>query len=149
MPEVVMVSKIDTPEKLQQHVDDLFRRGRYDEITQAIGMYSIMLDYEHTIADQDRLYHHVLQLIKNKIKTSDAKKFSSWLTAFTKLMSQVATTETIVTDKATAVTVASQQSAYGPFRSVDDFFFWALDDRRLPLSAIIQYLEKTLTMHKR
>lgn len=148
MPEVVMVSSIDTPEKLRQHVDDLFRRGRYDEITQAIGMYSIMLDYEHTISDQDRLYHHALQLIKDKFKAGDAKKFSSWLTAFPKLMSQVVTTETVVTDKATAVTIASQQSAYGPFRSVDEFFFWALDDRRLPLSAIVKYLEKTLAMHK-
>jgi hypothetical protein len=148
MPEVVMVSKIDTPEKLTQTVEELFRRGRYDEITQAIGMYSLMLDYEHTLADQDRLYHQVLQLIKNKIKARDAKKFSSWLTAFPKIMSQVVKKETIVTDKATAVTIASQQSAYGPFRSVDDFFFWALDDRRLPLSAIIKYLEKTLTMHR-
>ena len=32
---------------------------------------------------------------------------------------------------------------YGPFKSVDDFFFWALDDRRLTLDRIVNMIEKT------
>ena len=49
----------------------------------------------------------------------------------------------IVVDKFAADILASHQSAFGPFESVDDFFFWALDDRRLNLEQILDRLDRT------
>jgi len=31
---------------------------------------------------------------------------------------------------------------------VDEFFFWALDDRRLTLDQIVKYIEKTAEMQR-
>jgi hypothetical protein len=49
----------------------------------------------------------------------------------------------IVSDKAAADMLSSHRAAYGRFKSVEDFFFWALDDRRLPLEQIVECIEKT------
>ena len=53
----------------------------------------------------------------------------------------------VVIDKALDV-IASHHEAYGSFKSVDDFFFWALNNRRLTLEQIIKYIEKTAEMQR-
>jgi hypothetical protein len=47
------------------------------------------------------------------------------------------------TDKNVEDVIDSRLHGYGPFKSVDDFFFWALDDRRLTLDRIVSMIEKT------
>ena len=148
MPEIVMVSDVESIEKLRSSVEELFIKGRYEEISRAIGMYSILTDPQHMRKDQSQLYHHVLDLIKNKISKENRNDYSSWLSAFPKLMAELAAGHTVVTDRAAAAALASHHSSYGPFRSVDEFFFWALEDRRLPLDNIVKYVEKTVKMQK-
>lgn len=149
MPEVVMVSNVENIEKLRSTVEELFKQGRYEEISRAIGMYSIFIEPGRTRIDQSQLYHHVLDLIKNKISKENRNDYSSWLSAFPKLMAELAAGHTVVTDRAAADALASHHSAHGPFRAVDEFFFWALEDRRLPLDNIVKYVEKTVKMQKK
>ena len=61
--------------------------------------------------------------------------------AFPKLASEAS--KLAGTDKSAADMIDSRLSAYGPFKSIDDFFFWALDDRRLTLDRIVNMIEKT------
>lgn len=146
MPELVMVSNIDTLAKLKTYLVELFTKGRYAEITQAIGMYSLLIDPQYTMNDQSKLYHDVLSMLKDRIGKTKGKSYGSWYVGFPKALDQIMTAKQIVTDKTAAEALASHRSAYGPFKSVDDFFFWALDDRRLPLEQIIQYIEQTTAM---
>ena len=147
MSEVVTVSSIDQLDKLKAYLEELFKKGQFEEITEAIGMYSIFIDPQHTISDQSQLYRLVLGMIKNSINKANAKKYSSWFVAFPKLMAALVKSGQVVTDKASADVLASHHNATGGFTSVDEFFFWALDDRRLPLEYIVKYLEKTVEMH--
>ncbi len=148
MPEVLMVSNVENIEKLRTTVEELFKQGRYDEVSRAIGMYSIFTDPGHMLIDQSQLYHHVLDLIKNKISRENRNKYSSWLSAFPTLMAELAAGHTVVTDRTAAAALASHHSAHGPFRSVDEFFVWALEDRRLTLDNIVKYIEKTVISQK-
>jgi len=146
MTEVVMVSSIDTLDKLKTYLVDLFKRERYAEITQAVGMHSLLINPQYTMNDQSNLYHDVLNMLKDRISKAKGKSYGSWYVGFPKVMDQIVTVKQIVTDKAAAEALASYRAAYGPFNSVDDFFFWALDDRRLPLEQIVKYIDQTTAM---
>ncbi|HUI46157.1 MAG TPA: hypothetical protein VL122_09285 [Nitrospirota bacterium] len=146
MPELVMVSSVEKMENLKAYLVELFNQQRYSEITQAIGMHSLLIDPQHTMNDQARLYHHVLNMLKNRISKAKGKSYGSWYTGFPKVLDQIMTANQIVTDKTAAEALASHRAGYGPFKSVDDFFFWALDDRRLPLEQIVKYIEQTAAM---
>jgi len=147
MPETVMVSSVDSVEKLRAKIEALFKQGKYAEITQAIGLHSILIDPQHTRGDQSDFYHIMLTLIKSRIRERHPKRYSSWLTSFPKLLSGLVEAGQLVTDKAAADVLASRHGAFGPFESVEEFFFWALDDRRLPLEQIVKYIDTTVAMH--
>ena len=147
MPEVVMVSSVENNEKLKASIEVNFNKGRYTDVTRAIGLHSIFFDPQHTISDQSRLYQSVLNQIKDKIKQKNPKTYSSWLAAFPKLIAELISKNKIVTDNGAAYTIASHYAAFGTFSSVNAFFFWALEDRRLPLDQIVKYIEKTVEMH--
>ncbi len=146
MPEVVKVSAIENNQDLLALIAEYFKAGRYAEMTQAIGMHSILIDSEHTISDQARLYRSVLNMIKDKMKAGLGKHYSAWYAGFPKLMDELIASGEAVNDQVAAEALASHRSAFGQFRSLDDFFFWSLDDRRLTLDLIMKYIEKTLTM---
>lgn len=146
MPEVVRVSTVETDQGLTASIEDYFKRGRYAELTQAIGMYSILIDPQHMMDDQARYYRKVLDMIKDKVRAGLGKHYSAWYASFPKLMDDILSAGGEGNDKVAASVIASHREAYGPFKSVDDFFFWGLDDRRLELDQIVKYIEKTTTM---
>jgi hypothetical protein len=146
MPEVVQVSSVEHIQGLMAAIGDYFKRGRYAEITQAIGMHSILIDPEHTMRDQARLYHAVLDMIKDKVKTGLGKHYSAWYVNFPKIMDELVSSGVDVTDHAAVAVLASRRSAFGPFKSLDDFFSWSLDDRKLTLDQIVKYIEQTTAM---
>jgi hypothetical protein len=143
MPELVMVSNVERTEKLRSYLEELFKKGRYSDITLAIGLHSIVIDPQHTIGDQKIFYHFVLQLVKDRLSKTKGKSYSAWYTDFPKLMDQLLSSGQIVANKAAVDVLASHRSAIGNFKSVDDFFFWALEDRRLELEQIVQYIDRT------
>lgn len=143
MAELVMVSNVEKTEKLKAYVEELFKKGRFADMTLAIGMHSLLIDPQHTIADQKDLYHFVLHLIKDSISKAKGKSYAAWYADFPKQMDQLLSSGQIVTDKAAEDVIASHRSGVGPFKSLDDFFFWALDDRRLTLEQIMQYIDRT------
>ena len=147
MPEVVLVSNIEKMDKLKIYMEDSFKKSRYSEITQAIGMHSLLIDPQHTMKDQAGLYHGILNMIKERIGGSKGKSYGAWYTAFPSLMDKLASSKQTVIDNASLDVITSHSDAYGPFKSVDDFFFWALDDRRLTLDQVVNYIEKTAEMH--
>ena len=144
MPQLVRVSNVEKLDSLKKYVNDQFEKGRYAEIVQAIGMHSIMIDPEHTLGDQGNLYGSVLDLLKNKIRRDDPKTFSTWLASFPRLLDRLVEQGQIVVDEAAQTVLASHRSSYGLFASLEDFYFWALDDRRLPLDQIIRYVMRTV-----
>jgi hypothetical protein len=146
MPEVVMVSNIEKMDKLKTYLEESFKNSRYSEITQAIGMHSLLIDPQHTMKDQAGLYNGILNMVKERIGGRKGKSYGAWYTAFPALMDQLITSKQIVADKASLDVITDHHDAYGPFKSVDDFFFWALDDRRLTLDQIVHYIEKTAEM---
>lgn len=148
MPDLVTVSSVEKLEDLKTNINSLFDRGKYAEIVQSIGMYSILIDPEHMIGDQDHLYHLVLNLIKKKINRENPKAYSSWIVAFPALIDKLVQGGVIVTDQASQTALASRTEAFGPFTSLDEFYFWALDDRRLTLDQIVKYIERTVEMQK-
>jgi hypothetical protein len=143
MPELVMVSDVENTEKLKAYLKQSFIQKRYSEITQAIGMHSILIDPQHMMNDQDGMYHYVLNMLKDRIGKARGKSYATWYEDFPKIMDELVSANKIVTDAAAADVLASHRAAFGPFKSLDDFFFWALDDRRLPLGQIVQYIEGT------
>lgn len=143
MQEVVQVSNVEKTEKLKIYLEESFNKARYPEITQAIGLHSIFIDPLHTMKDQANLYHGILQMIKDRISKSKGKNYGAWYASFPTLMDKLVSSKQGVTDKATLDVLSSHQAAFGAFKSVDDFFFWALDDRRLSLDQIVKYIEKT------
>ena len=147
MPEeVVLVSNVEKLDKLKSYLEESFKKSRYSEITQAIGMHSLFIDPEHTMEDQSNLYHGILNLLKERISKSKGKSYGAWYSAFPALMDNLVTSKQTVTDKASLDVITDHRDAYGPFKSVDDFFFWALDERRLTLDEIVKYIEKTAGM---
>jgi len=143
MPELVMVSDVENTEKLKAYLKQSFIQKRYSEVTQAIGMHSILIDPQHMMNDQDGMYHYVLNMLKDRIGKARGKSYATWYEDFPKIMDELVSANKIVTDAAAADVLASHRAAFGPFKSLDDFFFWALDDRRLPLGQIVQYIERT------
>ncbi len=143
MPELVMVSSVDSTEKLKTNLEQLFVQKRYSEITQAIGLHSILFDPQHMMEDQSSTYRFVLNMLKDRIAKARGKSYETWYADFPKILDQIISAHKIVTDAAAADVLASHRAGFGPFKSLDDFFFWALDDRRLPLGQIVQYVEST------
>lgn len=143
MPEFVSVSNIEKMETLKVYLEDLFKRGRYAEMTQAIGMHSILIDPQHMLRDQAVLYRIVLNMIKDRIRKTKGKSYAAWYADFPREMDQLESANQIVVDKSAADVLASHRSAFGPFKSVDEFFFWALDDRRFTLEQISKYFDRT------
>ena len=141
MQEVVNVSNVETADQLKTYIDEHFSQKKYYEITQAIGIYSLLIDPEHTIGDQSRFYRQVLNLLKDRIKAKLGKSYAAWYASFPKFVNEASTLAGM--DKTAADVVVSRLHGYGPFKSVDDFFFWALDDRRLTLDRIVNLIEKT------
>jgi hypothetical protein len=143
MPEVVKVSTVETDQKLLSAIQNYFQKGQYNEITQAIGMHSILFQSEHMLEDQEAMYRSVLSMIKNRIAGKLGKQYAAWYREFPKILDRIVSGGQIVTDKSSTEVIASHRAAFGAFASVDHFFFWALDDRRLTLDQIVKYLEKT------
>jgi hypothetical protein len=146
MSELVTVSSVETRDNLTASIEGFFNKGQYAEITQAIGMHSLLIDPQHTLGDQTRFYRAVLGMLKDKIKTALGKHFSAWYVSFPKLMDEIVSSGSMITDSSATGVLASHREAFGPFKSVEDFFFWALDDRRLELDQIVKYIEKTAEM---
>ncbi len=142
MQEVVNVSSVENLDQLTSYIDAHFAKNKYAEITQAIGIYSLLIDSEHTISDQRRFYRQVLNLLKDRIKTRLGKSYAAWYAAFPTLANEAS--KLAGTDKTAADVIDSRLHGYGLFKSVDDFFFWALDDRRLTLDRIVNMIEKTV-----
>jgi hypothetical protein len=144
MPDVVREASIGNVDILKPYIETLFKRNQYAEIIQAIGMHSLLIDPEHTIRDQAGLYRLVLNLVKNRVRSRRGDSYAAWYADFPASLDELVTAKQLVTDKSTADVLASRRSASGPFKSVDDFFFWALQtDRRLALDQIVKYIEKT------
>jgi hypothetical protein len=148
MSEVVQVSNVEKMDKLKMYLEDAFKKSRYSEITEAIGMHSLIVDPQHTMKDQTNLFRSILNMEKGKISGSKGKSYGAWYTEFPTLMDKLVTTKQLVTDNASLDVLTAHHNAYGPFKSVDDFFFWALDERRLTLDQIIKYIEKTAEMQR-
>lgn len=148
MTQLVTVSSVEDADQLKTYINDLFSRRQYAEISQAIGMHSILVDPENMIGDQNHLYRLALNLLKNMIVTEYGSRYSSWLIAFPSLLARLVQTNSTVTDEAARSALSSRYAAFGPFSSLDEFYFWALDDRRLPLEQIIAFVRKTLEMHR-
>jgi hypothetical protein len=144
MPDVVREANIANGDILKQYIETLFKKEQYAEIIQAIGMHSLLIDPEHTIRDQAGLYRHVLNLLKDRIRGRKSDGYAAWYADFSVSLDKVVSSKQLVTDKSSADVLASYREAFGPFKSVDDFFFWALrTDRRLALGQIVKYIEKT------
>ena len=148
MPAFVQVSSIEKLDRLKANLEDLFRKDRYDEIMLSIGLHSILIDPLHTIVDQARLYRSVLNMLKDRISRSKGKQYGVWYAQFPALLLDLVNKKQIVTDAASQETIASHCAAFGAFHSVDDFFVWALDDRRLTLDQIVKYITRTTEMHQ-
>jgi len=146
MPALVKVSSVETMEKLNMNIAELFKKGQYAEITQSIGIHSILFDSEHVIRDQASRYRFVLDLLKDRLSKKNGKGYGAWYAQFPKLMEKLASQKQIVTDAASQDMLNSHHEAFGAFKSVDDFFSWALDDRKLTLDQIVKYIEKTAEM---
>ncbi len=147
MSEVVLVSNIEKTDKLRVYLEELFKNMRYSDITQAIGMHSLLVNPQHTIKDQAELYHGILRMIKDRISRDKRNNYGVWYKNFPQLLDTVLSSKQIVFNKVTTDVILSHRDAYGGFKSVDDFFFWALDDRKLSLDQIVAYIEKTVEMH--
>jgi hypothetical protein len=148
MPELVTVSSVEKLDSLRTTINELFEHGKFAEIIQTIGMHSIMMEPEHMISDQDSLYHLVLNLKKKKVHREDPKRYSAWLIAFPALLSRLVNEGQVIADDAAQSALVSRLTSFGPFTSLDEFYFWALDDRRLPLDQLIRYIYRTTEMHR-
>jgi hypothetical protein len=104
-------------------------------------MHSIIIDSEHTIEDQNRLYRSVLNMLKDRIAASLGRQYAAWYAEFPKILDEIIGSGKVTTDKASVEVLASHRASHGAFRSADDFFFWALDDRRLTLEQIVKYFD--------
>ena len=83
-------------------------------------------------------------MINDRISKVKGKNYSAWYVAFPNLLDNIVLGNRIITDNTAADALTSHRAAYGPFKSLDEFFFWALDDRRLPLGQLVKYIEHTL-----
>ena len=95
--------------------------------------------------DQAELYRGILSMIKARISDNKGNSYGAWYKNFPQRMDEMVSSKQIA-DKASIEVLASHREAYGAFKSVDDFFFWALDDRKLSLDQVVQYVERTAEM---
>jgi hypothetical protein len=146
MPALVKVSSVETMDKLNASIGDFFKKGQYEEITESIGLHSILIDPQYTMRDQASRYRVVLDLLKDRISKKKGKEYGAWYARFPKLLEKLVSQKQIVTDALSQDMLSSHQEAFGAFKSVNDFFVWALDDRRLTLDQIVKYIEKTAEM---
>lgn len=144
MPDVVREANIANGDILKPYIETLFKKEQYPEIGLAIGMHSLLIDPEHTIRDQAGLYRLVLNLLKERIRGRKSDSYAAWYADFPASLDALVSANQVVTDKPSADVLASYRAAFGPFKSLDEFFFWALrTDRRLTLGQIVKYIEKT------
>ncbi len=143
MPETVFASQAASTDVVKTNIADCFRKGKYEEISRLVGMHSILTDPQHTITDQKLLFRFVLDMIKDRIRENMGKDFSAWLSSFPKLLAELVASKQVVTDEPSLVVIASYHDGFGQFRSLDDFYFWALEDRRLTVGQIVKYVERT------
>lgn len=148
MKETVKVEKLENIDQLKSYIEELFRKGLYDEINQAIGMHSLFIKPEYTRKDRHALLSYLLGLIKGKINKEHASGYYAWLSAFPKLLADIIANKSAIAGKASGHVLASRQSGYGPFMSLDDFFFWAMEDNRISLGDAVYYIEKTAELIK-
>jgi stress-induced morphogen len=146
MPALVKVSSVETMDKLNASIADFFKKGKYEEITESIGLHSILIAPQYTMKDQVSRYRAVLDLLKDRISKKKGKEYGAWYAQFPQLMEKLVSQKQIVTDALSQDMLSSHHEAFGAFKSVDDFFVWALDDRRLTLDQIVKYIEKTAEM---
>jgi hypothetical protein len=149
MPEVVKVSTVESAQKLREALEEYFKKGRYAEIAQVIGMHSILIDPQHSIQDQAKLYRSVLNMIKSRISGQLGKNYGGWYAEFPKIMDTLVAGRQVVSDQSSVEVLSSHRAAGGPFKSVEDFYFWALDDRKLSLEQIVKYIEKTADSYRK
>jgi hypothetical protein len=143
MSNAVLVSHVENIDSLKTYLKELCRDGRYSEAGLAIGMRSVLMEPQRMLRVQAELYRYVLNLLKDRLGRMKRKSYAAWYADFPGRMDRLVSSNRIVTDQAAAELIASHRSAFGPFNSPDDFFFWALDDRRLTLDEIVRYIEKT------
>ena len=143
MPEIVRVSTVENSTKLMGVIEEYFKNNRFAEITQAIGIHSVLIDPQHAIGNQTSSYRAVLNMLKSRISVKLGKKYGEWYAEFPKLMDQLVSAGQNPLDDAVKSLLSSRKSGCGCFKSVDDFFFWSLDDRKLPLAQIVKLIEKT------
>jgi len=148
MPETVFVSQVETTDKLKATIAEQFKTGRYEEISRAIGLHSLLFDPQHTMNDQDKLYRIVLGMIKEKVHAEKGAGYGAWLTDFPAVLSGLVKSDRSGADLRSADVIASHEAGDGSFRSLDHFYFWALDDRRLTLGQIIRYITRSAAAHK-
>lgn len=147
MPEGVRVSTVESGQKLMAAIKNYFKKERYAEITQVIGMHSVLINPSRMREDQNVLFRSVLTMIKNRISGSLGGNYAAWYASFPKIMDEVIGGKQIITDAGSADILASYRAAGGSFKSVDSFLFWALNDRKLGLDQIVTYIEKTAELH--
>ena len=146
MQVLVQVSSIEKIDKLKTNIEELFKKGQYTEIYEAIGMHSLFIDPQHTMRDQSNLYRFVLNMIKDRINRELGTNYGEWYEHFPKLLDQLITSKQLNTNASSYDVLTSHRDAFGAFKSLDDFFFWALDERRLTLEQLVKYIEKTAEM---
>ncbi len=143
MPTLVRVADIEQVDRLKAYLQNLFDAGKYDAVSRAVGMHSELSDPEHTLADQASLFRYVLEILKHRLSSSQGHAYAAWYRCFPRSLDRLLETSGGELDQSSRNVLASHRAAYGPFRSLDDFYFWALDDRRLTLAQIIRLIEKT------
>jgi hypothetical protein len=147
MPNVVRPEKVETVEKLTKYIDELYKKNQYEEIILAIGMHSLLIDMQNTLTDQASRYRYVLGLIKDRIRNRMGQTYAAWYRNFPMLMDGLVSANRLVIDKSCADVLGSYRAAFGPFKSLEDFYSWALvTDRRLTLDKIVRYIEKTVEL---
>ena len=140
---LVQVSSVESMDRLKTNIEELFKKDQYMEITEAIGMHSLFFDMQHTMNDQMTLYRMVLNMLKNRLRQKMGKNYGEWYEKFPKILDELISEKHLDTDASTLDVLSSHRSGFGAFKSVDDFFFWALDERRLTLEQIVKFIEKT------
>ncbi len=143
MPEIVKVSTVENSLKLMGVIEEYFKNNRFAEITQAIGIHSVLIDPQRAISNQATSYRAVLNMLKNRISVKLGKKYGEWYAEFPKIMDQLVSAGQNPVDQSVKSMLSSHFNGFSSFKSVDGFFFWSLEDRRLPLDQIVKLIEKT------
>ncbi len=147
MPAVVKVSEVEKDRDIAAEIEEYLNQGKYTEIVQLVSLHAVLMDPQHLMQDQKSLFQTTLSIIKNKIAGRLGNQYGVWYSDFPKLLDRIIANGQAPGDPRSAEALSSHRAAYGQFRSLEDFFFWALDDRRLTLDQIIKYIDKTAAMN--